>query len=95
MNSPPLDSPKGSLASNFESPLAYVTKRLALEMNWTTSFIPQILFNGYGFTESNSDKNPLVNDGAVQDWSRWSLAGQNGVRQDVDGHDKLRLGVAL
>lgn len=95
MNSPPLESPKGSLASNFENPLAYVTKRLALEINWTTSFIPQIILNGCGFTESNSAKNLLVNDGAVQDWSRWTLAGLNEVRQDVDGRGKLRLGVAL
>lgn len=44
---------------NFENHLAYVT------INWTTTFIPEILFNECGFTESDGEKNPLVNDGAV------------------------------
>lgn len=71
--------------------MAYVT------INWATSFIPEFLFIECGFTESEftEEKNPLVNDGGMNEWRWWSGVGHGSTERGevaLWGRGKLRLG---
>ncbi len=59
-------------------------------MNWTSSFIPEIILNGCGFTKSNSDTVNKKIHWLMVEWDTTDC-----VKVGFGGRGKRRLGVAL